>query len=421
MSWWQDARSWVSEKISPNAPSVFNVQSTSGPANIEDYRQAYREIEIINRCVTMIVNGCVGVPFTVEGGGPTKKINKIINIYPNPFEDRDRFYRRALIDFILDGNAFFYYDINSPGGALYLLPANDVSIVGDTKGLVSHYEYTPLEDSDYGIFGRSTRKPSSEGTIYFSPDEIIHVKDDDDSDIHRGTSRLASLETLFNTYYSVLNFQQQFFKNNAVPGLVLTTDNILSQKIKERTLQQWRQNYSSFFNGSRSPAILDGGLKIDKFSDVNFKELDFENSVDRLQQDMSKALGVPYVILKSGNNANLGANEKLFYEFTIIPILKQFASAFAHFFGPDVIVKPEVLEVAALRPDAKSQAQYWSMLVNGGIATVNEAREQLRLEAMDDEECDHIRVPQNIAGSNADPSVGGRPKGDTTNQEESNG
>jgi len=405
MSLWQDARQWISEKVSPNAPSILGSFSTSGPANIEDYKQAYREVEIINRCCTLIVNGCASVPFVVEGGGPTKKINKLINIYPNTFEDRTRFFRRAFLDFILDGNAFFYYD--SLAGAIYLLPANNVSIVGDTKGLVSHFEYTPMDDEYFGFF--NPRKTNSKGTIYFNTDEIIHVKDDDDDDIHRGTSRLASLETLFNTYYSVLNFQQQFFKNNAVPGLVLTTDNMLSAKIKERVLQQWRQNYSSFFNGSRSPAILDGGLKIDKFSDINFKELDFENSVDRLQQDMSKALGVPYVLLRSGNNANIGANEKLFFEFTVIPILDQFASAFAHFFGPDVKVKPNTLEVTALRPDAKSQAQYWSMLVNGGIATVNEARKQLRLEPMDDEQCDCIRIPQNIAGSNVDPSVGGRP------------
>ena len=33
--------------------------------------------------------------------------------------------------------------------------------------------------------------------------------------------------------------------------------------------------------------------------------------------DMAKALGVPYVLLKSGNNANIDANQKLFYLHTI--------------------------------------------------------------------------------------------------------
>ena len=66
---------------------------------------------------------------------------------------------------------------------------------------------------------------------------------------------------------------------------------------------------------------------------MKFDELDFENSVERIQQDIAKAIGVPYVLLKSGNNANIDANQKLFYQHTILPILNQFCSAFKHFFN----------------------------------------------------------------------------------------
>ena len=54
---------------------------------------------------------------------------------------------------------------------------------------------------------------------------------------------------------------RQFFKNNGVPGIVLQTASVLSPKVKERVLEQWRQNYSTIFGGARSPAILDGGLQ----------------------------------------------------------------------------------------------------------------------------------------------------------------
>ena len=69
-------------------------------------------------------------------------------------------------------------------------------------------------------------------------------------------------QRLFELYYELLDFQRQFFKNNAIPGLVLKTDNVLSSKIKERMLESWRASYSNIFNGARSPAILDGGLDI---------------------------------------------------------------------------------------------------------------------------------------------------------------
>jgi HK97 family phage portal protein len=217
----------------------------------------------------------------------------------------------------------------------------------------------------------------------------------------------------------MINFQRQFFKNNAVPGFVLTTDSILSKRVKERLLEAWRSTYTTIFDGARNPAILDGGLKIDKFSTVNFDQLDFEDSIERIQQDMSKALGVPYVLLKSGNNANIDANQKLFYLHTVLPMLSQFCSAFSHFFNSGVTIRPDNLSVPALQPDNRTQALYYSTLVNTGIITPNEAREGLRFAKLEGN--DNIRIPQNITGSATDASQGGRPvEGDPTSDQGSN-
>jgi HK97 family phage portal protein len=225
--------------------------------------------------------------------------------------------------------------------------------------------------------------------------------------IFRGTSKLKPLLRLIELYYYMINFQRQFFKNNALPGFVLTTDNILSKRVKERLLEAWRSTYTTIFDGARNPAILDGGLKIDKFSTVSFGELDFENSIERIQQDMAKALGVPYVLLKSGNNANIDANQKLFYLQTVLPILNQFCSAFTHYFNTNVSIRPDRLSVPALQPDNKTQATYYATLVNTGIITPNEAREGLRFAKLDG--FDTLRIPQNITGSATDATQGGRP------------
>jgi HK97 family phage portal protein len=208
-------------------------------------------------------------------------------------------------------------------------------------------------------------------------------------------------------YYYMIKFQRQFFKNNALPGFVLTTENILSKRVKERLLESWRASYTTIFDGARNPAILDGGLKIDEFSTKSFDQLDFENSIERIQQDMAKALGVPYVLLKSGNNANIDANQKLFYLHTVLPLLNQFCSAFSHFFNGGVEIRPDRLSVPALQPDNRTQAVYYSTLVNTGIITPNEAREGLRFPKMENN--DNIRIPQNITGSATDATQGGRP------------
>lgn len=396
-------RSWLAEKLNPVQSSIARDAGYQTPEIIVDYERAYRDVEVIRRAVDIIISSCAGVPFVVEGGAAPKKTNKLLNLNPNPFEDRDRLFRRAFLDYMLDGNAFFYYD----GSSIYVLPANEVAILPDEKTFVKKYQYQLRS----GAVMHGFDKPKV-NNINFDPDEIIHVKSDNEDSIFRGSSRLKSVRRLIELYYALTDFQRQFFKNNAIPGMVLQTDSVLSQKVKERLLEAWRNTYSNVFQGARSPAILDGGLKIERFSNINFKELDFEASVDRLQQDMCKAIGVPYVLLKSGNNANIDVNEKLLYNHTVLPILNSFCSAFQLFFAGDVKIYPDKYSVSALQPDNRTQAMYYSTLVNTGIITPNEARIGLRIARSEDPEMDKIRIPQNIVGSATNPAEGGRPPED---------
>jgi HK97 family phage portal protein len=396
-------RQWLSQKLNPAQPSLAAAEPYASPETIADYEQAYREVEVVNRAIELIINGLIEIPIIVEGGGPVKKVDKLLNKSPNPFEDRVKFFRRAFLDYLLDGNSFFYYDKTN----LYVLPANDVEIIPDPKTFISHYNFLIRNMQQSSVYGYGKQTTRQESSLKFGTDEIIHIKSDNEDSIYRGSPKLKSIKRLIELYFYLINFQRQFFKNNGIPGIVLQTDSVLSPKVKERVLEQWRQSYSTIFGGARSPAILDGGLQISPFGQIKFSELDFEASVERIQQDIAKALGVPYVLLKSGNNANITANQVLFYNHTVMPILEQFCSAFSHFFNGDIIIRPDRAAVSSLRADEKTQALYYSSLVNTGIITPNEARLGLRFSTRPD--CENIRIPQNITGSAVDSTQGGRP------------
>ena len=123
---------WLVEKLNPAQPQIHTRQPFASPQSNVDFKAAYDQIEVIHRAVEMIVSACVEVPFDITNGGPVKKLNKLLNDRPNPFEDRIKLFRRAYFDLILDGNAFFYYD----GTNLYVLPANDMQIITDPKTFV---------------------------------------------------------------------------------------------------------------------------------------------------------------------------------------------------------------------------------------------------------------------------------------------
>ena len=387
----------IISRINPAQPNMAKSEGKKSVPTQRTYSviKAYRDIEIINRSVELIVSACTEVPLIIDGPKEYKKINKLLNRMPNPWEDRSRIFRRAFLDYMLYGNAFFYFD----GSNLYHLPAQSITVKPHTKFFIESFEY----DTFHSITGRDKK-------ITFSFDEVIQVVHENESSIFVGKSPINSCIRLIKLYNHMVDFQSKFFQNNAVPGLVLQTDNALSERIRERLLATWTETYNETLGGGRKPAILDAGLKISDFSTVNFTELDFENSIERIQQDMAKALGVPYVLMKSGNDANIEANQRLFYLHTVIPIVSKFANAFQRFFNLPHDIRPDRLAVPCLQPDNKTQATYYSTLVNGGIMTPNEAREGLRLDKMGG--CDKIREPQNITGSAVDPAQGGRPPKD---------
>ena len=356
----------------------------------DNYRSAYEELEVVNRAVNMIVDDTSDIPLTVgqkvNGIAPVvenirkTRVDLLLNKEPNPFQDINTFKRNLIIDLLIDGNIFVYFD----GRHLYHLPANNVIIHSDTSTYIEKFEY--------------------DGHINYTPKEIIHIKENSFNSIYRGVPRLKPAYRTMYLLDSMRKFQDNFFKNGAVPGLVLKSPNTLSEKIKERMLQAWQTRYNPKSGGKR-PLILDGGLEVDNLTKINFKELDFQTSITANEKIILEAMGVPPILLDGGNNANIRPNHRLYYLETILPIVRKISYAFERYFG--FKISEDITGVPALQPELRAQAAYYATLVNTGIISPNEAREALGKEPLDGGE--DLRIPANIAGSAANPEEGGRP------------
>jgi HK97 family phage portal protein len=381
------------EKLNP-AQRYFDQKVESSREPHFDFEKAYEDLEIVNRGVNMLVDDCAEVNVSVGTQLPIQSVVKgikrsrvdlLLNKEPNLFQDISAFRRNLLIDFIIDGNIFIYYD----GVHLYHLPASKMTIHASETTYVDKYTFNEQ--------------------IHYKPSEIIHIKENSFHSIYRGVSRLKPALRTMVLMQRMRSFQDNFFKNGAVPGLVLKSPNTLSEKIKERMIQSWSARYRPDAGGRR-PLILDGGIEIDEISNVNFKELDFQQAIAENEKIILKALGVPPILLDSGNNANLRPNMRLYYLETILPIIRKINFGLERYFGFEIT--EEASNIPALQPELRDQASYYQALVNTGIISPNEAREALNMEPV--EGYDELRVPANIAGSAADPSQGGRP----TEQEE---
>lgn len=391
---WYDRLLGRTEKLNPAQEEIVYSLEGAGPIGSREiprhYTSYYETLEVVNRGVNMLTDDAAEVPFRVgppiTGLNPIQKgvrrsrVSLLLNKEPNPFQDISTFKRNLILDYILDGNIFIYYD----GVSLYHLPANYTDIEPDKETYIAGYTF--------------------QRNIKYSASEIIHIKENSFDSIYRGTSRLRAARRTMDQLTKMRSFQDNFFRNGAVPGLVIKSPSVISEKNKERMIQSWVMRYRPDGGGKR-PLILDGGMELDKISNVNFREMDFETSIESAEKELLKTLGIPPILLDSGNNANLRPNHRLYYLETVLPILDKINSALERFFGYEIA--SDVSDIPALQPELRDAAAYYTSLVNAGILTPNEARAAINYDAQ--EGYDEIRVPQNIAGSAANPSEGGRP------------
>lgn len=390
---WYDPSTWF-EKANPAQHVIVQHEGTSIQSDaLASYELAYKNLEAVNRGVNMVVSACSSLDYDVKDkthdgaikNMRAKQLLTMLNSRPNPYQSVQAFRDAIFTDFLLEGNAFIYFD----GAFLYHLPADQVEIVPDTITFINKYMYNSQTE--------------------FKPHEIIHFKDIGTDSIYRGTSRLRAADRNIKTLYKMQDFQQGFFDNGAVFGLALYTDNTLSQIAKDKTIANWIKNYSPK-NGGKKPVILDSGLKPIPLAGANatFKDLDFDISIKTHNVKILETIGVPPVLLDGGNQANISPNLRLFYLETVLPIVRRFISAVELAFGYDV--DAITANVSALQPELKEIASYYTTLTNGGLITPDEAREELRYPKMNDGDSGKLRVPANIAGSAVNPAQGGAPK-----------
>ena len=125
------------EKLNPAQQDIVDIYGAGELGSkeiITSYTAFYEQLEIVNRGINMIVDDVSEIPLSVGDSIPgltpvvrgirAKTVERILNKEPNPYQDMSSFRRNLIIDLLLDGNIFIYFD----GAGLYHLPANFVTI-----------------------------------------------------------------------------------------------------------------------------------------------------------------------------------------------------------------------------------------------------------------------------------------------------
>jgi HK97 family phage portal protein len=167
-----------------------------------------------------------------------------------------------------------------------------------------------------------------------------------------------------------------FFGNGARPGVILSTDQMLSPEAAENTRNQWERAHRGPDRSNRT-AVLQGGLKVSELGGNN-QESQFLEARRFQVEEICRIFGVPPHLvgdLSRSSYSNIEQQSLDFLTNGLTPWLRRIESAITRdLLAGDDEYFAEFDTRGLLRADAAGRAAYFNTLWQLGVASVNEIR-----------------------------------------------
>lgn len=217
--------------------------------------------------------------------------------------------------------------------------------------------------------------------VDFSPDDIVyHRLFSAADDLGPGVSPAAVALPASKLAWAANTYAWKFFENGAVPAILLTTDQNIPDAEVERIKTVWDRIFGGVKNAWRT-AVLRMGLQPTVIGSP-FKDVMMEDVLAQARQQVAVAFGIPQTMLEDAANFATAREHKLsFYHETIFPEADLIADGLnRQLFAPlGLEFTWRFGEVEAVQQDEATKAEAVCALVDRGILSVDEAREQLGL------------------------------------------
>ncbi|HYH68456.1 MAG TPA: phage portal protein [Urbifossiella sp.] len=297
---------------------------------------------------------------------------------PNPWLTPWELWYLTVVYLELTGNCFWYVAPQSVGdtrlgtpGEIWLIPTPWVTVLPDAREFVKGYRVAA---------------PGAAAET-FGPDEVIHLKYPNPLDPHLGLSPLQANALAVDANTELLRARVQTFQNGPRPGVVLRTEQTLTDQTVTRLEDKIQAKFAGRDNWHR-PLILEQGLAASPWT-LTPAEMDFLNSSRMTRDEILAVFRVPPPITGIVENMGLGADiwfgaRVMFCEGAVQPKLDLIGQCLTRDlgrrYGPDVAMSfPDCSPRNAdqRRKDDETDARL-------GLRTVNEIRRGRGLEPYPD-------------------------------------
>lgn len=299
---------------------------------------------------------------------------------PNPFYDGLLLQQATIVDFTIDGNAY-WRKIRSGANRvvqLWWIPSPLIEPKWEpwrNTEYITHYEYNP---------GGLPERVAVE--------DIVHFRNGlDPNNIRKG---LAPLKSLFREVFTddeAANMTAALLKNLGVPGVVISPKE--GQSMGKEGAQDVKDWFKEMFTGDRrgEPLVMSTMTEVEQFG-FSPQQMDLKALRRIPEERISGVLGVPAIVAGLGAGldrstfANFAEAREMAYESNMIPSQRISGSVIKrqllNEFEDDIAgwqVAYDLSEVRVLQEDEAKKAERISKMVTGGFVTVADAQRATKM------------------------------------------
>jgi len=235
------------------------------------------------------------------------------------------------------------------------------------------------------------REASGSSTVY-TQDAVMSVRGMSDDGVN-GMSTIELARDAIGLARACEIHGATFFGNGARPGVILSTDQMLSPEAAENTRNQWERAHRGADRSNRT-AVLQGGLKVNELGGNN-QESQFLEARRFQVEEVCRLFGVPPHLVGDLTRSSFSNIEQQSLDFLtngLMPYLRRIESSIARdLLDGDEEHFAEFDTRGVLRADAAGRSSYYNTMWNLGVLSVNEIRS---LENLNPVESGDVRFVQ---------------------------
>ncbi len=374
--------------------------------------EGYRKNSVVFRCVNLISECAAAVPWQLfRGQGEDKELieeHPILTLLsaPNPMSGGMDFFKRVYSFRLLSGNSYLeYVEAGGVPMELWTHRPEFMRVVAGDGGMPEAYTFATR--------GRTQRWDVDKIT---GRTQLLHSKSFHPLDDWYGMSPLEAAAFEIDQHNAAGAWNYSLLKNQARPSGALvyspTRDSSPDTMSDEQYLRA-KEQIDELYSGAGSeelgrPMLFEGSLKWEELS-ISPKDMDWLQGRDMSARDIAMAYDVPPQLVGiSGSQtfANFEQARLSLYEDAVMPLLDGYTDDLNRWLVP---IFDENLHLEfdqdAIPALAVRRREKWAMVQSSTILTINEKRQELGFDRIENPLADEVFVEASKLPLGADVDV----------------